>query len=194
MTAAPLRVVALALALSASLPALAAEQTQQLTLSGGALVPDTAAPPFHLDFLLNDPARTSLLSPGGSDNVEIALSSPNSGVFHFLFSPRPQFGLGFDRATGTNRGYAGLTWNLFDSGGVYGNFGLLGSYETNSAAPYNPFRPLESPLMLHGALELGYHFGDQHSLSLQLDQGRAPEFRVNGESSDNFRLRYGLKF
>ena len=55
-------------------------------------------------------------------------------------------------------------------------------------------RPLGPPLMLHGALEFGYHLGEQHSLSLRLDEGRAPEFRLNGETSDNLRLRYGLKF
>jgi hypothetical protein len=178
-------------------PALAGGQTQQLTILGAPLVPGApTAPSFHLDFLLADPARQPLRLPGsGSDNLEIELTSPNSDVFHFLFSPRPQFGFGADKTTGSNRGYAGLTWNLFDSDSVFGNLGLAGTYAPAPTSPYDPQRRLFGPpLMLHGALEFGYHLGEQHSLSLRLDEGRAPELRLNGETSDNLRLRYGLKF
>jgi len=177
-------------------PGFAAEQTQPLAVTGGALVRGGAPmPEFHLNFLLDDPGRQALKPPGGSDDLEIALTSPNTGVFHFLFSPRPQFGFGHDRATGANRGYAGVTWNLFDSESVFGNFGLAGTYDPGSGAPNDVLRrPLGAPLMLHGALELGYHLSDQHSLSLRLDEGRSPELRLNAESSDNLRLRYGLKF
>jgi hypothetical protein len=193
----PSRAAALALVfLSGGLPALAADQTQPLTLSGGASLPEAApAPTFHFDFLLDDPARQALRLPGSTSNLEIALTSPNNSVFHFLFSPRPQFGFTADREAGINRSYAGLSWNLFDSSGLYGSLGLGGTYETSSSAPNDPLRrPLGPPLMLHGGLELGYHFGEQHSLSLRLDQGVTPGFHLNGETSDNFRLRYGLKF
>jgi hypothetical protein len=158
--------------------------------------PNAAPPPdFHLEFLLEDPARPTLRGPASNDNLEITLTSPNSDVFHFLFSPRPQFGFGADRTTGASRGYAGLTWNLFDSDTVFGNVGLVGTYDPRSTAIYDPLRrTLGPPLMLHGALEFGYRLGDQHSLSLRLDEGRAPELRLNGEASDNLRLRYGLKF
>lgn len=150
-------------------------------------------PEFHLGFLLDEGSPHGALPPT-SDNLEIALNSPDSGVFHFLFSPRPQFGLSLDKAAGS-RGYAGLTWNLFDSDTLFGNLGLAGSYDGEIGAPPDPLhRQGGSQLMLHGALEFGYHIGARHSLSLSLDQGRAPEFRLNGESSDNLRLRYGLKF
>jgi hypothetical protein len=191
-----MRLAAVALALAAVLgggPAVAGGQTQQLTIGGGPAVPGAVPPPdLHLDFLLEDPGRSALR---GSNNLEITLTSPNSDAFHFLFSPRPQFGFGADKLTGTNRGYAGLTWSLFDSDTVFGNVGLVGAYDAGSTAPYDPLRRLLGPpLMLHGALEFGYHLGEQHSLSLRLDEGRAPEFRLNGETSDNLRLRYGLKF
>ncbi|HEV8028818.1 MAG TPA: hypothetical protein VGP50_15400, partial [Stellaceae bacterium] len=69
-----------------------------------------------------------------------------------------------------------------------------GSY-ADPGAPNDPLhRPLGPPIMLHGALELGYHIGAQHSLSLSLDQGRAPAAGLGGETSDNLRLRYGLRF
>lgn len=194
----PWRAAALALSfIAGTLPALAADQTQPLTLSFGAPLPEAAAAPsFHFDFLLDDPARTALLPPGSTSNLEISLTSPNNSVFHFLFSPRPQFGFANDGVAGVNRTYAGLSWNLFNSSGLYGNLGLGGTYDTTGSAPNDPLRrPLGAPIMLHGGLELGYHFGEQHSLSLRLDEGVAPPFRLNsGETSDNFRLRYGLKF
>jgi len=176
-------------------PALAGGQTTQLSFTGDALVRDAAGlSELHLDYLLNDPTRRGAAPQLGSDNLEIALTSPDVGVFRFLFSPRPQFGLSLDKVAG-NRGYAGLTWNLFDSGSVFGNVGLAGSYDRSTGAPSDPFHhPLGPPLMVHGALELGYHIGAQHNLSLSLDQGRSPELRLNAETTDNLRLRYGLKF
>lgn len=186
--------------LLAGLPALAAEQTQPLTLSGGAALPGAApAPSFRFDFLLDDPLRPTLKlgTTAAADNLEITLTAPNNSAFHFLFSPRPQFGLSADNAAGVNRSYAGLSWNLFNNSGLYGNFGVGGTYDASTGTPNDPLRrPLMAPLMLHGGLELGYQFGEQHSLSLRLDEGVAPSFRLNGEtsSSDNFRLRYGLKF
>jgi|HubBroStandDraft_1064217.scaffolds.fasta_scaffold49491_3 hypothetical protein len=180
-------------AAAATRSAWAGGQTQPVAGNGNALVPGSAPlPEFHLDFILDDPAGHSLAAPG-TGNLEIALTSPDSGVFRFLFSPRPQFGFNLDPTTG-NRGYAGLTWNLFDGNHLFGNFGLAGSY-ADPGAPNDPLhRPLGPPIMLHGALELGYHIGTQHSLSLSLDQGRAPAAGLGGETSDNLRLRYGLRF
>jgi hypothetical protein len=176
-------------------PALAGGQTAPLTLSNGPSRVVAEQPELHLDYLLNDPTRRAAAPALGSDNLEIALTSPDVGVFRFLFSPRPQFGLSLDKVTG-NRGYAGLTWNLFDSGSVFGNLGLAGSYDPGVGAPNDPLgRTLTTPsLTLHGALELGYHIGARHSLSLSLDQGRSPDLKLNAETTDNLRLRYGLKF
>lgn len=187
--------LALALCALVTAPALAGGQTQQFSLSGSDLVRGGAPlPQFHLDFLLDDPARQALLPPESVNNLEISLTSPDSGVLRFLFSPRPQLGLSVDRATGGNRAYAGLTWSLFDSDTVFGNVGLAGTYEAGSSLPTDPLRrPLGPPLMLHGAVEFGYHLGERDSVSLSLDQGRAPDLRP-GVENDNFRLRYGLKF
>jgi hypothetical protein len=181
-------------ALAAAAPAWAGGQTQPLQGSGGTLVPGAAPlPEFRLDFILDDPTRAGLGAQGNGGNLEIAMTSPNSGIFRFLFSPRPQIGFNLDHATG-NRGYAGLTWNLFDSTHLFGNFGVAGSY-ADPGAPNDPLhRPLGPPIMLHGAVELGYHFGAQHSLSLSIDQGRTPGASLSGETSDNLRLRYGLRF
>jgi hypothetical protein len=176
-------------------PAEAAEKAQTLTLDGGPLVQGSAPlPEFHLN-LLGDSVPLGLAPPGSAPDLDIAVSSPDNGVFHFLFSPRPQFGFGYDRLTGDNRGYAGLTWSLFDDHTLFGSVGLGGSYNPGLSMLDDPARrSVGPPLMLHGALEFGYRLGEDHSISLRLDEGRAPEFRLNTETSDDFRLRYGLKF
>jgi len=170
--------------------AFAGGQTQSINLGGTLQRGGAPLPEFHLDFLPSTPPAPAL---GGSGNLEIALASPDASGFSFLFSPRPQFGFGFDRATGTNRAYAGLTWNLFDSSTVFSNIGVAGSSDVGAAANEPPRRFFGPPLMLHGALQFGYHLGEQQSLSLSLTQEHAPELR-GGEASDNLRLRYGLKF
>jgi len=188
--------VALALlALGGAGAALAADQAQPLApgatlVRGGAPLPE-----FHLNFMIDDPVRQPVEPSLLGDDLEIAMTSPGSGVFHFLFSPRPQFGVGYDRMTASNRGFAGLTWSLFDNDRLFGSIGLAGSYDPGSNSPYDPLhRALGPPLMVHGALEFGYQLGQQHSLSLRLDEGHAPDFRLGGENSDNLSLRYGLKF
>ncbi len=181
--------LAMVLVVSAS-AAFAGGQTQTINLGGTLQRGGAPLPEFHLDFLPSTPPAPAL---GGSGNLEIALATPDANGFSFLFSPRPQFGLGFDRATGTNRAYAGLTWNLFDSSTVFSNIGIAGSSDVGTAANEPPRRFFGPPLMLHGALQFGYHLGEQQSLSLSLGQEHAPELR-GGEASDNLRLRYGLKF
>jgi hypothetical protein len=175
--------------------AAAADNTPLLTLDGGPLVRGNAPmPEFHLNFLGNSVPLASN-PPGSSPDFDISVTSPHNGVFQFLFSPRPQFGFGYDPLTGDNRGYAGLTWNLFDDKGVFGSVGLAGSYDPGLDTLYDPLRrSLGPPLMLRGALEFGYRLGDQHSFSLRLDEDRTPDFRLNSETLDALRLRYGLKF
>ena len=188
-------VSALAALLGLSGHALAGGPTSPLNANSGAFVRGAAPlPEFHLNFLLEDPTRRGLQPLAGGDNLEIALNSPDTGVFRFLFSPRAQFGLSLDKIGG-NRGYAGVTWNVFDSETLFGNLGIAGTYDPNAGAPADPLRrPLGPSVLVHGALEFGYHIGTRHSLSLSLDQSRPPEFKLNAEATDNLRLRYGLKF
>jgi len=191
------RLAAFGLLLAATLAsggALAGGQATQFSLAGGPLVRGSAPlPEFHLDFLLSEPSRLTLAPLGAYENFSISLTSPSSGVFQFLFSPRPQLGVGLDRDSSVSRSYAGLTWNLFNSNSVFGNFGLAGTYDAaNANDPLH--RVIGPPLMVHGALEFGYHLDPQNSLSLSLDHGNAPEMRLGIESSDNLILHYGLKF
>ncbi|MGH6991043.1 MAG: hypothetical protein ACREE3_14180, partial [Stellaceae bacterium] len=125
--------------------------------------------------------------------VEISLTSPNTPVFNFLFSPRPQFGIGYDPVAGASRAYIGLTWSLFADNSIYGRFGLAGSY--NSPVRAGSGEQQLAPLMFHGAVEFGYRLDRVNSLSLAIDQGVAPDNHGSGpQPIDNFLLRFGGKF
>ena len=178
----------------------AGSPTTSISIDGGGnLVPGGAimVPEFHMGFLLDDAARLASVPAGSTQNLEITMTAPNNAVFRFLFSPRPQFGIGYDPISGTNRAYAALTWNLFREDAVYGNFGLASSFDPAIGGSYTDplHRPAFAPLMFHGALEFGYRFGGQNSLSVAVDQGVIPIARGTGaEPVENFSLRYGLKF
>ncbi len=168
-----------------------------LTLDGnaGSLLPSTAnSSTFHMNFLLDDTRRMTDLPLGTTRDLEISFTSPNNSVFRFMFSPRPQFGVGYDPISGTNRAYAGMTWDLFTANSWFGHFGLASSFDPGIGGP-NPRRFDEAPLMFHGALEFGYRFNDSNALLFAIDQGVAPYARSMGVGPiDNFTLRYGTKF
>ncbi len=176
-------------------------QSQTTTMSADLNAGDPAphaisAPEFQMDFLLDDAARLGSVPPGTAQNLEISMTSPNNSVFHFMFSPRPQLGIGFDPLSGTNRAYAGLSWDLFAKDSFYGGLGLAGSFDPGLGGAYDPMRrPAFEPLEFHGALELGYRFDSQSSVSASFDQGVIPINHGSGSSSfDNFLVHYGLTF
>jgi len=190
--------VYVATVVAAAAPAHAQSQTTTMTvdLSDHSVPTAAPAPPLHMDFLLDDVARLSSVPPGTTQNLEISLTAPNNSVLRFIFSPRPQLGIGYDPASGTNRAYAGLTWNLFSADSFYGGLGIAGSFDPGFGGSYDPMRrPAFEPLEFHGALELGYSLDSQSSLSASFDQGVIPINHGSGSSSfDNFLLRYGAKF
>ncbi|HLJ62893.1 MAG TPA: hypothetical protein VKT70_02225 [Stellaceae bacterium] len=155
-------------------------------LPGGAPLPE-----FGLNFVIDDPQRFGMRPAGPNGNLDISLTSPDKGVLRFLFSPRSQFLSSADPTSGSNSTYVGLTWGLFDSHSLFGNIGVAGTYKTNGFDDSHTL-PLFS---VHGAVELGYSLGQQHSLSLTLDRGHAfdpTSERI--ETIDNLRIRYGYKF
>ncbi|HEX4110917.1 MAG TPA: hypothetical protein VH020_00140 [Stellaceae bacterium] len=169
--------------------------TLTLDTNSGNLVPGAATvPAFHMDFLLDDARRLSEAPIGSTRDLEISLTSPNSPVFRFLFSPRAQFGIGYDPVSGTSRGYAGLTWDLFTDSSIYGRLGLATSFDPGIGG-FEASRLDVAPLMFHGAVEFGYRLDQQNSVSFAIDEGLAPAMHGAGsESVDNFILRYGTKF
>jgi hypothetical protein len=153
----------------------------------GALVPGGfALPEFRLDF-------PDMLAGPPAGDLQISLTSSDKSVLQFLFSPRSQFAFNTDPGTGTSRGYIGLSWNLFENSGFFGNLGFAGSLTRPGAEEMNR-RALGAPLAVHGTFELGYQIGNQHSLTLSLDHATAPDLFSEHNDYNNFRLRYGLKF
>jgi hypothetical protein len=149
---------------------------------------------FHMNFLLDDTRRMTDTTLGATRDLEISLTSPNNSVFRFMFSPRPQFGIGYDPISGTNRAYAGITWDLFSTNSWFGHFGLASSFDPGFGSP-EARRFDEAPLMFHGALEFGYRFNESNALLFAIDQGVAPYAHGMGvEPINNFTLRYGTKF
>jgi len=168
-----------------------------LTLDGntGGLLPGPdPASSFHMNFLLDDTRRMTDTPLGTTRDLEISLTSPNNSVFRFMFSPRPQFGIGYDPISGTNRAYAGMTWDLFSTQSWFGHFGVASSFDPGFGGPFGR-RFDEAPLMLHGALEFGFRFNNSNALLFAIDQGVAPYARGTGAGPiDYFTLRYGTKF
>jgi hypothetical protein len=159
----------------------------------GALVRGGAPlPQFQLNFPSSSGLHQQALPAG---DLEIALTSPNKGVFSFLFSPRAQIGRNSDEATGTSRNLAGLNWNVFQADRFYGGFGFSGSFINPQTDDPLHRAVTGSPLALHGTLQLGYQLGEQQNLSLSFDRARNSDFSTDrGELGDNFRLGYGLRF
>jgi hypothetical protein len=162
--------------------------------TGSPLTGADAGSSFHMNFLLDDARRMSATEIGTTRDLEISLTAPNNSVFRFMFSPRPQFGIGYDPVSGTNRAYAGLTWNLFSANSLYGHFGVAGSFDPGIGG-IDLRRGDEAPLMFHGALEFGYRLDQQNNLLFAVDQSVAPGAHGPGsEPADNFMFRFGRKF
>ena len=108
-------------------------------------------------------------------------------MLQFLFSPRSQFGIATDPDTGTSRSYAGLSWNLFENNGFFGNLRPRRQLRRGSGAEEMDRRALGPPLALHSTFEFGYQLGDQHSLTLSLDHATTPDFLTERNELDNFQ-------
>jgi len=160
--------------------------------SGNPLPPSNSETAFHMNFLLDDARRMSATPLGTTRDLEISLTAPNNSVFRFMFSPRAQFGFGYDPVSGTNRAYAGLTWPLFDLKSWYANFGIASSFDPGMGGVES--RGNQAPLMFHGALEFGYKLDQHNSVQFAIDQSVAPSRGPGSEPADNFLIRFGTKF
>lgn len=185
------RAVLVFLMLAAAAPAVAATESSVANPDQAAtLVPGGfRLPEFHLSF----PELLSGPPPAGPGDLQISLTSGGKNVLQFLFSPRSEFAFASDPTTGASRSYAGLSWNLFDKSGFFGNLDLSGSLTQFGPDPFyrQDYGP---PLALHSTFELGFKLGASHSLTLSLDHSQAPDLFGDHYDINNLRLRYGLKF
>jgi hypothetical protein len=191
-TAATLRSLALAAAFSgAAFPALADDAAP--TGPGPALVRGGAPLP-EFQVIFPNPSSALDLHSTNQDKLEIAVTESDQSVLRFLFSPREQFGFSVDRNSGSSRGLAGLTWNVFEVDGLFGNIGLAGTYTSASPEDLNR-RLLGPPLAVHQTLEFGYKLNDQHSLSLSLDHATGVDPSGDrGVLGEDLRLGYRYRF
>ena len=159
-----------------------------LKLVWGALpVPDFSGTPSIGPGRLVDPP------PG----FAIMLTMPAAPDQEFMFSPRlPQLLPDSTTSSLGQRAYLGFSFDMGQKTGFYGSLGLGGSIASAGGSGFDELaRPHPtSSLLLHGGLEFGYRPDPQNSVSLSLDQAKAPDFLDHGDSVSSVRLRYGLKF
>ena len=132
---------------------------------------------------------------GAKSDVEIALTTPDHSVLHFLFSPRSLFGQTPSVGATSGSSYAGLAWDIYDHNRVFSSVALSGAAIDHSVFG-DPTRFYGGPLFsLHSTFELGYAFDPRQSLSFDLDHANAaPYFGDRNIPAENLRLQYGLHF
>lgn len=159
-----------------------------LKLVWGAMpVPDfSGAHPIGSGFLVDPP-------PG----FAMALTMPDAPDRVFMFSPRlPQLLPDSTTPVLGQRTYLGFTFDLGQQSGLYGSLGLGGSVATSSGLTFDDLARTHpsASLLLHGGLEFGYRPDANNSVSLSLDQAKAPDIFDHSDSVSSVRLRYGFKF
>ena len=90
-----------------------------------------------------------------------------------VLSPRPTLGASINTAGDTSFLYTGLTWGGFVWKGLFieGFFGLAthdGQLNSHDPEPHDR-RQLGSRVLFREAIEIGYRFLDNHSVSIMLD-------------------------
>lgn len=131
-------------------------------------------------------------------NLELRFASPE--FLSAIWSPRPHLGVTGSLAGDTSQLYFGLTWSfmLWRTGGNDGLFldvSLGGSAHNGKLEPNRTDRKaLGSRVLFRESLELGYRFGDVHSVSVFLDHASNANLASHNEGIDSLGVRYGLKF
>lgn len=150
-------------------------------------------PQFNTNYPL-EIGRPDPVTSAKSD-VEIALTTPDHSVLHFLFSPRSLFGQTPSVGATSGSNYAGLAWDIYDHNRVFSSVALSGAAVDHPVFG-DPTRFYGGPLFsLHSTFELGYAFDPRQSLSFDLDHANpAPYFGDRTIPAENLRLQYGLHF
>ncbi len=116
-----------------------------------------------------------------------------------VLSPRPTLGASINTAGDTSFLYTGLTWGGFVWKGLFieGFFGLAthdGQLNSHDPEPHDR-RQLGSRVLFREAIEIGYRFLDNHSVSIMLDHvSNAGLLADRNQGNDDVGLRYGYKF
>jgi hypothetical protein len=130
-------------------------------------------------------------------NVEARFRSPD--FMKIAASPRPTLGFSANTAGDTSFVYAGLTWGGFVWRGLFleGFLGLAAhNGELNSSDPEpHDRRQFGSRVLFREAVEIGYRFLENHSISIMLDHvSNAGLLADRNQGNEDVGLRYGYKF
>jgi lipid A 3-O-deacylase len=180
----------------AALLAAAAAAAALLASSAGAttLVDEVRAGVFYHDAGIFGSRKEE----GADLNLELRFVSPE--FLAAIWSPRPHLGVHGSLAGDTSQLYFGLTWSfmLWRTGGADGLFldaSLGGAAHNGELDPVRADRKaLGSRVLFRESLELGYRFGEVHSISVMLDHVSNANLADHNEGLDNLGVRYGLKF
>ncbi|MCC6467751.1 MAG: acyloxyacyl hydrolase [Alphaproteobacteria bacterium] len=130
-------------------------------------------------------------------NIEARFRSPD--FMRIILEPRPTLGISANTAGDTSFAYAGLTWGGFVWGGLFveGFFGMAvhdGELNSRDPAPHER-RQMGSRAVFREAIEVGYRFLENHSISFMLDHySNAGWLAERNQGNDDLGLRYGYKF
>jgi lipid A 3-O-deacylase len=135
---------------------------------------------------------------GADLDLELRFASPE--FLDLIAAPRPHLGLRANLDGNTSQLYFGLTWSfmLWRSDGANGLFldasfgGSLHDGKLDGASLEH--KSLGSRVLFRESLELGYRFGEVHSISLMLDHISNANLAEHNEGLDDVGIRYGLKF
>jgi lipid A 3-O-deacylase len=137
---------------------------------------------------------------GADINLETRFVSPE--LLRPLFAPRPHLGLSVNTAGDTSQLYAGLTWSLTLTRGLFSTSDSLYLDASIGGAAHDGKLDIESAdrkalgsrFLFRESLELGYSFTPSQSISIMLDHVSNANLANRNEGLDNLGIRYGVKF
>lgn len=133
---------------------------------------------------------------GMQANIEARFRSPE--ILRAAGAPRPTLGLSVNTAGDTSFLYGGLTWGGFVWNRLFleaflGAAAHDGEVDSDDPGPHDRTQ-FGSRVLFRGAVEVGYRFLDNHSISIMLDHYSNLGLASPNQGSEDVGLRYGYKF
>jgi lipid A 3-O-deacylase len=169
----------------------AAEYAPQPAPRGGGML--AAISEFRGGILAHDAVPTLTHKELGADiNLEVLFHSPD--FLSFLWSPRPHVGFAVNTSGDTSQLYAGLTWEWDFWRNMFASLALGGAiHDGDLDVRSNDQKELGCRVLFRQAVELGYRFGQRHSLSLYIDHLSNAGICDQNEGLELLGIRYGYR-
>jgi lipid A 3-O-deacylase len=148
---------------------------------------------FRGGILAHDAVPTLTHKELGADiNLEVLFHSPD--FLSFLWSPRPHVGFAVNTSGDTSQLYAGLTWEWDFWRNMFASLALGGAiHDGDLDVRSNDQKELGCRVLFRQAVELGYRFGQRHSLSLYIDHLSNAGICDQNEGLELLGIRYGYR-